>query len=525
MSAVQERGRPAAAPAGEATVLQTEVIASCYQDSVVLMRISAQVRKHAGVREVALFMGTPANQALLEQAGLATAESSKAGPNDLIVTVKADAASGALAAIASVKTLLAEKSRSSEAASDFRPRSLDSALRAMPEANLVSISVPGAYVKAEAMAALRRNLHLFIFSDNVPVEDEVALKTEAADRGLFCMGPDQGTAYLGGHGLGFANVVSRGRIGCVSASGTGLQTVVARLDALGEGVSHGIGVGGRDLSEAVGGLMTLFALDSLSADPATEAVILVSKPPHPSVLARLEAKLDAMRKPTVVCCVGAAPRVTGRTVWVETLDQAADAAVALLAGRPWNNAMFGDAAKVRQRLAAFDGAASLEGKRILGLYTGGTLAYETSHLLRKALGADHPHRILDLGDDQYTVGRPHPMIDPGVRTDKILEAASDAAVGVLLLDLVLGKGSHDNPAEPLAAAVTQARQIAARGDRKIAFAASIIGTARDPQDLAAQAAQLQQAGIALLATNADAARCAAMLVNPALRAQWLPREA
>jgi hypothetical protein len=187
--------------------------------------------------------------------------------------------------------------------------------------------------------------------------------------------------------------------------------------------------------------------------------------------------------------------------------------------------MFGDAAKVRQRLAAIDGAASLEGKRILGLYTGGTLAYETSHLLRKACGVDHPHRILDLGDDQYTVGRPHPMIDPSVRTDKILEAAGDAGVGVLLLDLVLGKGSHDNPAEPLAAAVSEARRIAAQDGRKLAFVASIVGTARDPQDFAAQTAQLEAAGIALLATNADAARCAAMLVNPGLRAQWTSTEA
>ena len=520
MTSVQERSRPAAGP-GEAVTLSTEVVASCYQDSVVLMRISAQVRKEPGVREVALFMGTPANQALLRQAGLATAEGIQAGPNDLIVTVKASGPAEATAALACVKALLAEKRQASESASEFRPRSLDSALRAMPGANLVSISVPGAYVRDEAMSALRRNLHLFIFSDNVPVEDEIVLKREAVRRGLFCMGPDQGTAYLGGVGLGFANVVSRGRIGCVAASGTGLQTVVARLDALGEGVSHGIGVGGRDLSEAVGGAMTLFALDALAADPATEAVILVSKPPHPSVLSRLEAKLDALHKPVVVCCVGAAPRVTGRTLWVETLDQAAGAAAALVGGKKWNNGLCSDVATVRTCLAAAEGSGDLRHRRILGLYTGGTLAYETSHLFKTAFGGDHPHRILDLGDDQYTVGRPHPMIDPGVRTDKILEAASDPHVGVLLLDLVLGKGSHDNPAEPLAAAVNEARRIADRDGRRIACVASIIGTQRDPQDLAAQTAQLREAGIALLASNADAARCAAMLVKPQLQAQWL----
>jgi FdrA protein len=391
----------------------------------------------------------------------------------------------------------------------------------MPDANLVSLSVPGAYVKAEAMAALRRSLNLFIFSDNVPVEDEITLKTEAVRRGLFCMGPDQGTAYLGGAGLGFANVAARGRIGCVSASGTGLQTVVARLDALGEGLSHGIGVGGRDLSQAVGGAMTMFALDALAADPATEAIVLISKPPHAAVLSKLEARLAALAKPAVLCCVGNPPRASGRTVWVETLDQAADAAVALLSGAKWTPRTFCDANGVRARLLDATGAGDLEGKCILGLYTGGTLAYETAHLFKQAFETDHPHRIEDLGDDQYTVGRPHPMIDPGVRTDKIIEAASDPQVGVLLLDLVLGKGSHDNPAEPLAAAVNEARRIAARDGRRIACVASIIGTRRDPQDLAAQTAQLREAGIGVLASNADAARCAAMLVKPDLRTQWL----
>ena len=520
MTSVQERGLPADGPV-EAATLRTEVVASCYQDSVVLMRISAQVRKQPGVREVALFMGTPANQALLRQAGLATDEGAKAGPNDLIVTVQASGPQQAASALASVKALLAAKREASGSSSALRPRSLDSALRAMPDANLVSISVPGAYVRDEAMSALRRNLHLFIFSDNVPVEDEIALKREAVRRGLFCMGPDQGTAYLGGVGLGFANVAARGRIGCVAASGTGLQTVVARLDALGEGVSHGIGVGGRDLSEAVGAAMTLFALDALAADPATEAVILISKPPHPSVLSRLEAKLDALQKPVVVCCVGAAPRVTGQTLWVETLDQAADAAVALLGARKWNNRLFSDVATVRTQLAATEGSGDLGHQRILGLYTGGTLAYETSYLFKTAFGSEHPHRMLDLGDDQYTVGRPHPMIDPGVRTDKILAAGSDPDIGVLLLDLVLGKGSHENPAEPLAAAVNEAQRIAARDGRRIACLASIIGTARDPQGLADQTAQLRQAGIGILATNSDAARCAAMLVNPELRTQWL----
>ena len=504
--------------------LKTEVMASFYQDSVVLMRSAAETRSTTGVREVAMFMGTPANHAMLEQAGLVTEAGCAAGPNDLIITVDAPSEEEAANAIACARALLLEARKSRDESSEFRPHSLDSALRAMPEANLVSLSIPGPYVKAEAMSALRRKLHLFIFSDNVPIEDEIEMKKAAIECKRFCMGPDQGTAYLGGIGLGFANIVSRGRIGCVAASGTGLQAVVSRLDSAGEGVSHAIGVGGRDLSAAVGGMMTLFALDALAADAATQAIILISKPPHPSVLRRLKDKLEKIQKPTVVCCIGAAEGATGKTVWVETLDQAADAAVALVSGKNWNAGMFSEPAPVRKQLAGLEARSGFKGRQILGLYTGGTLAYETRHLLQGLLGQGHPHQILDLGEDEYTVGRPHPMIDTKVRTDRIVKAGSDPSLGVLLLDLVLGKGSHENPAEPLASAVKQARRIAAQDGRQIAFLAYIVGTARDPQGLAAQTAQLEQAGISVFSTNAGAARYAAMLVQPELEEQWMERK-
>ncbi len=501
--------------------LTTELMVSFYQDSVILMRVAAQVRGQPGVREVAMFMGTPANHAVLEQASLVTDAGRKAGPNDLIITVDADGEDTAARAITAAKAALLESRTTQEASAEVRPRTIESALRALPTANIVSLSIPGAYVKAEALSALRRNLHLFIFSDNVSIDDEIQIKREAVKRSLLCMGPDQGTAYLGGIGLGFANVVKRGRVGCVAASGTGLQAVVSRLDALGEGISHAIGVGGRDLSEAVDGAMTLQALDALAADAGTQAIVLISKPPHPSVLARVKAKLAQIDKPSVVCCIGAPPEAAGRTVFVETLDQAADAAVARLSGQSWRAATFTDRNRVAQQWAALRQHTNACGRQILGLYTGGTLAYETRHLLANALGADHPHRILDLGDDEYTVGRPHPMIDPILRTEMIRKAGADPAVGVLLLDLVLGQGAHENPAESLAAAVADAQRIAGDGGRQIACLAYILGTAGDPQDLAAQAAQLQAAGIHLLASNADAARCAAMRVQPELQAKWL----
>jgi len=501
--------------------LKTEVITSFYQDSVILMRVAAQAKGQPGIREVAMFMGTPANHAVLEQAGLVTEEGRRAGPNDLIITVDADSEEVAAGAIKAAKASLLETRKAREASTEFRPRTLESALRSMPEANLVSLSIPGTYVKGEALSALRRNLHLFIFSDNVPLDDEIAIKREAVKRNLLCMGPDQGTAYLGGIGLGFANVVRRGRIGCVAASGTGLQAVVSRLDALGEGISHAIGVGGRDLTEAVGGLMTLQALDALAADTGTHAIVLISKPPHPSVLERVAAKLEQIGKPTVVCCIGAAPTASGKTVFVETLDQAADAAVAGLSGRPWKRRNFSDGDRVAKALASIPKLDGAQTQQILGLYTGGTLAYETKYLLNAALGKVDPHQILDLGDDEYTVGRPHPMIDPTLRTEMIRKAGAEPAVGVLLLDLVLGQGAHENPAESLATAVRDAQRSARDDDRQLACLAYILGTAGDPQDLHAQAAHLHAAGIQLFASNADAARVAAMLVRRELQTKWL----
>lgn len=501
--------------------IRTEILPSFYQDSVVLMRAAGQVRGLPGVREAAAFMGTPANQELLERTGLATAESRAAHPDDLILAVDAESEPAATEALAAARALLLERRRPSDEGEAVRPRTLDAALRLLPGANLVAISVPGAYAAFEAQRALRRGLHVFLFSDNVPLADEVRLKRDAVARGLLCMGPDCGTAYLNGVGIGFANAVTRGRVGCVAASGTGLQAVASRLAGLGEGISHGIGVGGRDLSRDVGGAMTLFALEALAADPGTQAIVLISKPPHPEVLTKLEAALDKVGKPVVVCCLGAARPARGAVLWVGTLDQAADAVVARLAGRPWAPRAFRDPADVRARLARLAAPPLRPDAGILGLYTGGTLAHEAHLLLEELLGPDAAGRTLDLGDDEYTVGRPHPMIDPQVRCDMLLEAGASPQVGVVLADLVLGTASHPDPAEPLAAAFPRARARAQADGRRLVGIASIVGTSGDRQGLDRQAARLAAAGFELLDTNAEAARLAAILVRPDLAPRLL----
>ncbi|MBL6946997.1 MAG: acyl-CoA synthetase FdrA [Rhodospirillales bacterium] len=504
-------------------LIRTEVWPSLYQDSVILMQIASKIRSRPGIDEAAAFMGTQTNHDLLEEIGLGTEEGRKAGPNDVIFTVRADSEDGAKEAIEAARTLVTERRSDEDGETEVLPRTLDSALRTLPNANLAAISVPGEFAKFEASRAIRRGLNVFLFSDNVPVEDEIELKRAALEKGLLCMGPDCGTAYVSSQGIGFYNVVSKGRVGCIAAAGTGLQAVVSRVAALGEGLSHGIGVGGRDLSAEVGGAMTLFSLDALAQDAGTEAIIIISKPPHPDVMAKIEAAIDRIEKPVVLCCLGASQNSGGHGTWVSTLDEAADAAIALLNGTDWEPVAFRDPAAAK---SGIDKIRKLNGTTpgaILGLYTGGTLAHETNLILKELLGevnlngkideSETASRIIDLGGDEYTVGRPHPMIAPETRTEFIDKLDSLPNVGVALFDLVIGRGSHEDPAQPLAEAFTRARKSAEAAGRNLIGVVSVVGTKGDPQDVDGQIAQLVDAGMYLLPSNAEATRFAAMVVK------------
>jgi FdrA protein len=502
---------------------------SFYRDSVVLMRLAAELRELPGVRQSAALMGTPANHLLLASAGLASADWANASSADLILAVDAGTEAEAEAALAAASAFLDRQRQERAASGRALPRTLASALDRLPGANLVAVSVPGAYAAFEATSALKRGRHVFLFSDNVTLDDEIALKRLASSRRLLCMGPDCGTAYLNGVGLGFANVVSRGGIGCVAASGTGLQAVAAHVSALGEGISHGIGVGGRDLSSAVGGAMTKLALDLLAADPATRVIVIISKPPASTVMADLDGIIRGIAKPVIVCCLGAAPSAGAAGHWVSTLEDAAEAAVALARGLPWRPRAFTDPARIRALLARLE-PGGRRGGRLLGLYTGGTLGHEARILLEPLLGpiesalagpAEVSHRIVDLGADELTEGRPHPMIDPSGRAALVREAGRCPDVGVLLVDLVLGRAAHGDPARPLSAAVMDARAAAAEAGRSLAVVASVLGTEADPQGLGAQIAALEAAGAAVLPSSAQAARVAALVLRPDLAATLL----
>jgi len=498
-----------------------------YHDSVTLLNLARALRGRPGVREVAVVMGTPANRDLLAQASLLTAEAAASTANDLVVVVDADSAAIAGEAAASVDARLAERGARRDDRPGGWPRTIDSAVRRMPETNLALISVPGAFAAREARRALHAGLHVMLFSDNVSLEDEVALKRLAIDRGLLLMGPDCGTAYIGGVPLGFANVVPRGRIGIVAASGTGLQQVATLLTARGLGVSHAVGVGGRDMGAAVGGVMTLSALDLLAEDPATDLVIAIGKPPAPAVAERVRSHLRAIGKPAVVCLLG--PGVTdgveGSITTVSTLEAAAFAADAILAKSPWRPAAFSDP-DARRRISDARRGLTAAQSSVLGLYAGGTLAHESRLILERLLGpvssnlTDETtvegragHRVLDLGADEFTVRHAHPMLDPTVRIEAIREASERTDLAVLLLDIVLGRGAAPDPAGDLADAIRAARAAARGRGHGLAVVATVVGTAGDPQALPAQIATLEAASAWVLPSNAQAARAAACIAG------------
>ncbi len=515
----------------------TRIKPSEYHDSITLMQAAAALLDMPGITDAAVIMGTPANHEIVSGAGLLTPEAAATRPDDLVIIVKAADDAAGQAALAKAEEILSRRAERTEANS-ARPKSLASAIAADPRANLAVISVAGRYAAQEARTALEAGLHVLLFSDNVPLEDEISLKELAASKGLLCMGPDAGTAIINGVALGFANAVPRGSIGLVSAAGTGLQGVTSgiarrgvRGAASGAGVSQAIGTGGRDLSEAVGGKMMLQGLKMLQEDPETEVIVLISKPPAPAVAQKVLGAITKA-KPTVVCFLGADLGAIEKAgaLPATTLTQAAVIAASLTTGGNYCEALMGleDFSQDLIPLAEGERRKLAPGQTALrGLFVGGTFCYEAQLLLKNLpepvhsnaplieankLGAEtYKHTIIDLGEDEFTQGRPHPMIDPTLRNRRITQEAGDPSVGVILLDFVLGYGSHIDPAGAALEAIRQAQRTAREAGHNLVFVASVCGTEADPQRLSDQEAKLRGAGVIVLPDNASAARLAGLI--------------
>jgi FdrA protein len=504
-----------------------KVVPKEYRDSVSLMQLSALLAKLPGVEEASAVMGTENNLALLTEAGFGVSATG-ASAADLLIVVRGSESALAGAIEEALKHLSRQPdSGPGQPAAAPKPRSIEMALNAAGASNMALISTPGEYAAAEAMKALRLGLNVMLFSDNVSEEEELLLKRFASHQDLIVMGPDCGTAIINGVPLAFANVVKRGPIGAVGASGTGLQQVTVLIDRLGLGVSQAIGTGGRDLHRKIGGIAMSKGLKDLAADPATRVIVLISKPPAAEVAERILSEARKAGKPVVVNFLGADPsKISGGGVHgARTLEDAARAAVAIVRGEIPRQS-YGDAQPPPVGLPPLG-----PGQRyIRGLYSGGTFCYEAALLLDERLAdvysntparpqggltdlwRSHHHTLIDLGDDVFTRGRPHPMIDYRLRNERIAKEAEDPETAVILLDVVLGYGSNANPAGELVPVLRRARELAARQGRNLVFVGHVCGTDADPQGFDAQTNALTQAGMLLTQSNAQAVRLAASMV-------------
>ncbi len=476
-----------------------------FQDSVSLMLISRKLSEYPCVDEVSVMMGTPANKSLLNNTGFWHDMFNEATPNDICVAIKAENSdNNTLIQYISEQldealTAIAQGQRGGK--SLLKARRFASAEQKLPDANLLLISIAGEYAAGLADQALESGKNVMIFSDNVSVEQEVALKTKARDKGLIVMGPDCGTAMIAGAPLAFANVLPEGKIGIVGASGTGIQELASQIALAGQGITHAIGLGGRDLSADVGGISALTALDMLATDNQTKVIAFVSKPPAEAVRQRVLSAMKRINKPIVALFLGAkhSENRDGNVYLASTIDEAARLAAIL--------------AHV-QELA--DTQPLVKDKKISGLYTGGTLAAEAAMLLADRLGVDvdskhehgtmldaKGHKIIDLGDDFYTQGKPHPMIDPSTRNQEIVNLSKRPDVGVLLLDVVIGYGAQQDPTGSLVDAVNKAREL--RGaENPLAIIATVTGTQQDPQVRSTQIDALVTADITVVNTLPEA---------------------
>jgi succinyl-CoA synthetase alpha subunit len=510
----------------------SRIYPNAYKDSVSLMTVSAQVITIPGIDAASAVMASSTNVENLAQAGLGTFE---VRPNDLVVAVSGSDEACAEALVKADELLSAGGSHKDgdDTVKTAPLTSIQMAVARDPSHNLALISVPGDYAAAEAMKALRLGMDVMLFSDNVTAGDELALKTFARTRDLMVMGPDCGTAIVNGIPLGFANVVRRGPIGVVGASGTGTQEVTVRVHQLGSGISQALGTGGHDLSATIGGISMLHGMKALAEDPATKVIALVSKPPAPEVAAAILQMASDIPKPVAVIFLGVDPKTITRdgVHGAATLADAADIAVALADGRQVDAGGDAIAPADRDRLMELCGRMADSQRYVRGIFSGGTFCFE-AQLIHSSAGIacfsntpttgnkpledarfSREHTIIDMGDDAFTQGRPHPMIDPTQRDERIRDELDDPETAVVLFDVVLGYGSSLDPVSGLLGILERARPAPEAGGRQVAFIGYVCGSDDDPQDRARIIADLEKVGVLVASTNAEAAAWSAAIVS------------
>lgn len=503
-------------------MIKTVVKKGSYHDSVVLMLLTNAIAKLDGVKKVSIMMATPANKDMFKQSGLDTEEVMGASANDMVIAADVEA-DGVMEHIEEETEAFFARQESGERQENETVHSWEEAMKKEREANLAVISIPGSYAALEAERALDEGLHVFMFSDNVSTEDERRLKEKARQKGLVVMGPDCGTGIIQGVPIAFTNHCRKGSIGIIGASGTGIQELTTIIDRRGEGVTNAIGIGGRDLSAAIGGITMLDMIDAMEEDETVKVLLVVSKPPAKEIRDKVWNKLSAVRKPVVTLFLGEKPEYHEEGFYhAYTLEEAAELAVALVRGD--------DAVQVEKVLRQTDfsgkGFDSRENKTIKAYYSGGTLANEAAMLIKDALGNEQPPEdvegymlqmdgnvVVDLGDDAYTKGKPHPMIDPAKRLECMEDAAKDPSTGVILFDVMLGYGSHEDMAGALLPAVKKLQKEAGEKNRKLYFVATVCGTKKDFQNYDKAVRKLREAGVNVCEANRQAVRTALRLIG------------
>lgn len=496
-------------------MIKTVIKKGSYQDSVVLMLLTNKINSMEGVHKVSIMMATPANKEIFRAGGLETPELNAAGANDMAVVVDVEQEELVQAVLAETEEFLKNQAaKKQEKTGRKAAKNWEQAMKELPDANLAVLSIPGVYAAAEANRALDEGLHVFMFSDNVTVEDEVSLKKKAHEKGLLVMGPDCGTGIIQGVPIAFTNKVTKGEIGIVGASGTGIQELTTIIDRLGEGVTNAIGTGGRDLASEVGGITMLDAINAMEQDETVKIIIVISKPPAKEVRDKIVTRLSNYRKPVVTLFLGEKPEVHMEGFYhAYTLDEAARIAVSL-------------ARKEKIEMSAFTPEAEnpynkAENKTIKAYYSGGTLASEAAMMFRDTMGLDvglgkkegfmlnhEGHIVVDLGDDVYTQGKPHPMIDPAKRIECMQEAADDESTGVILFDIVMGYGSHEDMAKALLPAIQSLKDKAEKENRRLFFITTVCGTRLDPQGYDYQKKLMEDAGVLVCESNKQAVETA-----------------